>query len=419
MNKNSNKLKNFLDEHFVDYFGKNDYENEFIRSLKMTFKNLPSPEYTSHEQIFIEKINHGETPLIYELLKKKNYPNKKIISSFRSFLNWYKKNGTKMILSDIINDDIIFNPISHRKELHDMLYKNPFLFIDTMLYAESKNLNLKQFNDDLTQIYLYEEENNKNTLNIGQIFKIINFFRKITNKNINVKLVVLLFDQKRYFTTKKLITPENINAGCTIPGIYIYIWRSEEIMKVLIHELVHFFLMDFCTRENIEIKNHMNSILNINGIDIVNEAYTEITTVILNSVIYSEINKIPFNTIIGYEILFTHLQISKLINFFGGSKFDDLFKITINQTTSLASYFIIKGMLLYNLNHILNYVEETNFLQSDIDYHYNKYISLYKKIITKNNKSLNDKLINNMIKIIRQQNTSYITKSIKMILFEI
>ena len=38
---------------------------------------------------------------------------------------------------------------------------------------------------------------------------------------------------------------DNINSGSTYVGSEITIWRSEELYKVLFHELIHYFKLDY------------------------------------------------------------------------------------------------------------------------------------------------------------------------------
>ena len=137
-------------------------------------------------------------------------------------------------------------------------------------------------------------------------------------------------------------------------------------------------------------------------VDVVNETYTEILAITLNSIMCSLINNIDLSVIINYEIIFTHFQIAKIINFFGGDTYEDLFKITINQKTSVASYVIIKGMFLNNYEKILKHFDNLNFGNFDKKRIFNDYKKLYCEIVNK--ESLNKELINHFLSIIKDKN---------------
>ena len=266
-----------------------------------------------------------------------------------------------------------------------------------------------------TNIFLFNPEN-KEPPNINLIFKIISFFRKLSKNNMKVDLTIFYCDQKRYFLQNKLFTPENINAGCTIYGQFIYIWRKEEFYKVLIHELVHYFSLDFHDMDNFKLEKIRDTILNIDGEDAVNEAYTEILAITINSAIYSLLHDISFSEIINYEILFTHFQIAKIINLFGGNEYNDLFDIKINQTTSVISYIVVKGMFLNNYQKILNHFD--NYFEKSPKEKFRDYNKIYLELVNK--KSLDENLINYYLKIINETKNKdkFIFKTMKMVVFE-
>ena len=72
----------------------------------------------------------------------------------------------------------------------------------------------------------------------------------------------------------------NINSGLTLPGHYIILFRKEEMIKVLFHELIHYLDLD--------MRNYQKELfflydeINLKA-DIINpnEGYTELLALIL------------------------------------------------------------------------------------------------------------------------------------------
>jgi hypothetical protein len=421
-NKYTIKIKQFLDVNNLSSISPQIFSSLFAIKINEIFKSIKNIDIKTVQPVKLNKINTYDKPLLYIILSELKYPDEKILE-YKYFLKWYRKNSTLINLNKIIPHNhkfynLLFNSIDERKPLHEMLYVNRFIFLDAMYYSEKTNLIVNKYNNNNTNIILYHEDNGNNNFDIILTMKIIELFRKLTNKNMDVNLIILYYEQKRYFSeNEKMVTPENINAGCTISGSYIYIWRKEEFYKVLIHELIHYFILDFWDFDDTVIKNQLNKVLNIKGNDVVNEAYTEIMALTINSIIYSNLNNISFNEIINYEIKFTHLQIAKIIKYFGGNEYNDLFTIPIYQSTSLSSYIIVKGMLLYNYTMILNHFDI--YFNKNKKERFKNYADIYKIIINKNYKlKLNDNLINHYINLNYPQN-KYITKSLKMVLFEL
>jgi hypothetical protein len=425
------KIKTFIDEYAKKYIHKKNYESKFANLVKHILNNQqiePNINFNTKKDILLQKINTNKNePLLYKIFKDLDYPNNKS-KNYKYFLTWYRENSTEINLKNVILShkyyDILYNPTTTRKKLHDLLYKNPFVFLDIIHCAETYNLIYNEYHDNknliITNIFSYHIEN-KEKPNILLVVQIINFFRTISKKNMNIDLTIFFSNQKRYLpdkNEKKLLTPENINAGVTLSGDYVYVWRKEEFYKVLIHELIHYFSIDFHDLNMHQIEKIRDNIININGEDAANEAYTEILAITIHSVLYSIIHKMDFSEIINYEIVFTHLQIAKIINFFGGKTYEDLYNIQINQKTSVVSYVIIKGMLLNNYDKILKHFDEHFY--SDKKTKFKDYKNIYSDVV--NNKLLNKDLINhflNIIKNMKEGENDDIMKTMRMCMFEL
>ena len=146
------------------------------------------------------------------------------------------------------------------------------------------------------------------------------------NKSTNKANIVIFAGHQRKMikSNDKCLCPDNINSGSCIAGEIVLIWRLEELYKVLIHELIHFYDLDFhSNNENYnDIQNYIMETYNVKPFDSPNESYTETLAIIIYSLFYSYYSKYDFNLIIKYEIMYTFIQISKILKFYFPVFFD-------------------------------------------------------------------------------------------------
>ena len=216
-----------------------------------------------------------------------------------------------LLKNEIINN--IF--LSNKRKKHFLTYNN-------IWKTENNN----------STIYLCLPNKSKNILQWNTLLKLIfwriNFMRNIANNNNNLEVWILPSNYKKILPKTKIITKDTINSGMTISNNEningkIYIWRKEELLKVLLHELVHSFKLD---RDD----------------PIPVEAYTELRALIAN--IYLELleRNIPlsyFHKLYNYEKQFGLEQSKKI------SK-------CINDNTNIYNYINEKSRLLHNMNKI-------------------------------------------------------------------
>jgi hypothetical protein len=140
----------------------------------------------------------------------------------------------------------------------------------------------------------------------------------------------------------------------------ICVYREEEMLKVLCHELIHAYELDSKRSQNQELVNIFdikeNHQLNPN------EAYVEFMAVCYNSLftliennIYS---KKLFNFIINQEIKHNIKQVAKILNYYGYTDINEFInpvvkKYKYRENTSIISYFIIKLFILINYKNNL------------------------------------------------------------------
>ena len=278
-------------------------------------------------------------------IKEENYDSK--------ISNYYNDN-----ITNIINKDLqIFNFIN-TKFYGENLKSN---FISSRIIRNIiNNLFIKtEFNLNNRKITIFSKNNLDHKL-INKIDSILNFFDYLTKKNNYYKIDIYLSDQKKQINfNNDFLGPDNINSGLTLPRHYIVLFRKEELIKVLIHELVHYLDLD--------MRNNQNELLflykDINlKADIINpnEAYTEILAIVFLNIWEYYYRNFKINNFIKYklniELYWSFIQITKILKFFKYKSFDVLFtkKSLFHQKTNVLSYFFLKTVLLLNLNLIFN-----------------------------------------------------------------
>jgi hypothetical protein len=353
------------------------------------------------------------TNQIIDFLENCEFDQKLLNSNYdNSFLNNLISDYSKSEFNIIKKDpQKIINP---NKNLDGLLYNNDFSSTDIIENAHSSKILLEEWENHNTHICIYTPSPKKP--NIKLIYLFINIIRKVFNNDQHLLLVIFYSDKQKFLPLKKKkITSQNMNSGSCLKKNFIYIWRKEEFYKVLLHELIHYFELDFAEYDGIVLKNKIDSLFKISGVNVINEAFTEILALTFFSTILSEGIEVSFDKIIQYENLFTHCQIAKIIIHFGGKTYDDLFNITINQSTSVTSYIIIKGILLNNYSLMLSFFKNYLFKNYKKSIKFDEYKKIFLNLMNKN--SLNKNIINCFIKSLLKEKNEFILNTLRMTVF--
>lgn len=313
------------------------------------------------------------------------------VTNFKVFLEWYRINNGLIDLNLLHNKiikynnkkivelyNLMFGISGIRERLHNTIYKNKFISIDIQHDMETSDIVFSKYLiDGEHDLYLFVP-NGHDPPNINLICIIFDIMKNIAIRyNLDVPkidLTVLYSNQKKKIPhNTKILCSDNINSGSTYSGKSIVCWRKEEFYKVLIHELFHYYRFDFSSHDPYypELEHMINTNINIDGVDMLNESYTETIAIIINSLLISVINfdnndvAINILSILKTELSFIMYQVAKIICVFGGTSINDIInnKIIIKQTTSVRSYFIIKMFLLSNLDGFLELINHDMVLQ--------------------------------------------------------
>jgi hypothetical protein len=116
---------------------------------------------------------------------------------------------------------------------------------------------------------------------IEKVVRVLSVLSKghfFTCDKVDIKLFPSLLPKKASSTQGAVWTPHSINTACTTRGSCdsIFVWRKEELIKTLIHELIHALSLDF-TELPRSVTTYVNTHFAVHPLDQVRlyEAYTE------------------------------------------------------------------------------------------------------------------------------------------------
>lgn len=334
--------------------------------------------FTKNEHLLYQKQKNKTKELLkvfyYELIEGYTY-----IKKYKDFKKSIKK------ISDITK---ISRPKYFNSNSFPRLIKE---HIDNTIMTEL-SYTFSLYDRKITVIYILENDDVENYIHIyDEYTELIFIWLYILNlhasKECVNKLTIYI-----YFTTleKKIPTSKinilneyNVNTAftTTCPKDYseIVVFRKEEWFKVLIHETIHNFGLDFSNMNNDNINNFILNIFNVNSHVNAYEAYTEFWAEIINACFCSFNSLKDINNLnhflsncefyINFEITYSFFQLVKILNFMGLS-YNDLYSNSIKsgiardnfykEKTSVLSYYIIKTILINNYQGFLNWCQKNN-----------------------------------------------------------
>ena len=257
--------------------------------------------------------------------------------------------------------DTYIEHIAPYKIINKTLVFEQSQFIDSVLYDEFSKFNkyiyINEPGLDIKISYNGLDILSEKLINV--IYSTVKLFKRLYG-NRNIKLYIALCSHKRNITTK-IIGSVNVNGGQT-DLIKIELFRREEIIKVLCHELSHFYELDCHSIDKKKDKILEN--FNIIGPSYlsINEAYTEYLAIMHHIAIISYYtNRSPL-LFYHYEKIWSLYQVCKILDHYKLKKFEDLDSKEFKQSTNVFSYYIVKFFMLYKLDNKCNYKNLINIL---------------------------------------------------------
>ena len=249
------------------------------------------------------------------------------------------------------------------------------------------------FNREINVKFIVEDPNDKNLITnyndyVKKVLVWFAFIHPYSSRQCSKSLTVYV-----YFTSLSKVLPNsnihvleenNVNTAFTYTcrvDSEIVVFRKEEWFKVLIHETMHNFALDFSDMNYKDVDQKIVELFPVTTRGNSFEAYTELWAEIMNAVFCSyymlstsEKNKENeflknFEFFIAFEKVFGIFQMVKALNFMG-LKYQELYdesqkaqimrKTFYKEKTNVLSYYVIRVILLTNYQGFLKWCIKNN-----------------------------------------------------------
>jgi hypothetical protein len=142
----------------------------------------------------------------------------------------------------------------------------------------------------------------------------------------------------------------------------VYVWRYEEMPKVVLHEMVHAMQIDDALFENNLSKRFINEfgLMSSNYINVF-ESYTEIVGGIMNVMLFCiENNKDNLYDLLNIERNWSLFQAAGVLKVSGYEDIEEFLgnKDKLIQETNVFSYYILRSAHMYSIKKYLGWMEE-------------------------------------------------------------
>ncbi len=381
---------------------------EHIKDDKFVINNRSNNEYNS----FIKKI--------YNILKFYAKNKNELIIDIKK--NKYTSEINKLILNKYYDNLVLEN------------LKGAYIFNELKEYVKlNRNIELLQYNIKYKEYTIILDfinyKNNNNRLSDISIDKYVDIIMmaldliiNLTKNNLNcaknkLNIYIFLTPLKKQLDSsyeKSIVGEKNVNTGYCYgcqDNSKIIIYRQEDFIKTIIHELLHTFGVDKFIIDNLNIGKEnklINMIFNIEenknlGYGI-NESYIEFWACFINLSIYSYISTKNYmnytnilNIYLNLEIIHNFVQIYKILNYYN-IEYKDLINFTIKnnykEDTHIISYYILKSFLLFDVK---NFIKISNFYNKSIVFPNNNNNNLLDYIEYLKYLANNENIVNNFV----------------------
>lgn len=180
-----------------------------------------------------------------------------------------------------------------------------------------------------------------------EVIKLIT--KKLGAKSLPMLDVLLIdLDLPKQVDLSKIPDSSNVNSGFSYPTDYkIVVYRHEEMLKVLIHELLHVYRFRLTPSNDkmTQIQKEFAIKFHIKGINL-DEGYVDALAIIINTILYSKTHHELFENCLKREMKFILRQAKSIITQYQrllGSQ-------NVIEPTNTISYYVLKAMLLINGN---------------------------------------------------------------------
>ena len=369
-----NKLKSICQLNIINSLS-SDISDDFTPTVKYDIFPIYH-KFPINYQIYV---NHTNQFLSYDEFNDKF--NKRILNSS------YDK-----LIVKYIKRNMLIVPNIKILELLTYFQICKFISLDIKLYVENNHNKCKYyFWSHMNFYFFYSNQINSDTYDdiLKQIYIVskwiydMNPIYKINFVYFDTPLEKIINEQSDF----NYLSSQNINSGSSSSGHIVIIWRREEILKVLIHELIHYLELD------IKYDNNLNLLKSLGQFKypiLINETITEIQAQLYHIIYQTIISSYNFKTLTitnlnneilnklfdkfkifyNYEQIFSWYQFAKIMKYYNIYNYNqNELLIKFNQTTNVFSYYIFKCILnLYfdQIFHVIPHIRQLNNNESQL-----------------------------------------------------
>jgi hypothetical protein len=329
------------------------------------------------------------TQIEHEYIYKKS--KEIIIKNFKEF------QALKKIFNNIELSENVYHLVDEKR--NDMKLKETVMkYPSYLIWDETKKLIIDSLTKSKEQYiykqYEYSFYNIKGTITfyssikymdmidniIQRIIRIVGFYVEYTGNHTKLPDITIYYiDNNKMLPSdskqERVLGKDVINSAFKNYN-EIVIYRSEELFKLLTHELIHYYDIDSFVKEDTRTSVALLKIYNIGkqkNQDLkVYEAYTEAIATVLNIIFSIK----PLNVDILYkELVFSLTQNAKIFNYFDITDSRDIYRKhrqsrqpeLFKQNTAAFEYHYLKAKFVLNFNHLLELINRKRPYQKFIN----------------------------------------------------
>jgi hypothetical protein len=323
-NNNKKNLKKIV-KYYVDNYKKIKYNNIYYNIIKINTTTDDIP-YTYK---FYKTINNID----YKTFLSKNHD--------WTFNNILRSFNIKKFIE--IDEELV--------SVYNFMFSSQYVGFDIRLYIQNLINNCYKYNFDHMDLYFFDNKDVDNNI-IEFIYKITKWIYDI-NPRQKIRLFIFNIPIKKDMNSKILTYENSCSAYTSLKYKEITIWRSDELYKIIIHELIHLLFLD------IKFTWQYNNIYNLKYIPerlrtgtSINESVTESITMFIFTILSSIIKNKKFKSLYYKQIKHSWRMTSKLLNIFNIKNYSkDLIKF--NQTNNIFAYVVLKTIYTINFTKII------------------------------------------------------------------
>jgi hypothetical protein len=286
-------------------------------------------------------------------------------------VNEYLKSQTMKSLYDILDNHYTNSQISMKTGFNeypqsDFIAKSlrNKLSIHQKVYTYSWTTKSKYNVKNTLHIYLKDDDDLPDT---RLLIKAISYITSFSDKPRNITVhLCLLPDKKVLRKNSQKITRLNVNSGSnrfTDTESEICIFRREECIKVIFHEIIHGLRFSHLGDHDM-ITGRLCQKYDLDSEEIlIDESYTEIWAKILNTYFISSLT----NSHTKYQHFCTMLAIEKEFSLYQGNKIKRFVKKSKNKNldrdTNVSAYFLVVSEIFSDLEEFLANCENNPYVK--------------------------------------------------------